>query len=117
VNHRVCWARSFSWTVDSVAPLFEGVSPRLLRHVPRPASQLSYTYLPDDFCCDAWRGTCLSRRGDKALGVAMTLGNLVGVVDTIAALKGGEGAWKKHMIPTALLIWVGPLGMFLSGLE
>jgi hypothetical protein len=52
----------------------------------------------------------------KALGVAMTFGNLVGAVDTIAALKGGrEGTWKKHAIPTALLVWMGPLGMFLSG--
>ncbi|KAE9368298.1 hypothetical protein N431DRAFT_428137 [Stipitochalara longipes BDJ] len=54
----------------------------------------------------------------KALSVALTLGNLIGVVDTIAALKGGsDGAWKKHVITTALLLWVGPLGMFLSGLE
>jgi len=54
----------------------------------------------------------------KSLGVTMTLGNLVGLMDTVAAWKGGaEGAWKKHLVPTALLVWVGPLGIFLSGLE
>jgi hypothetical protein len=41
------------------------LSPRPLRHVPRQASQLSGMYLPDDFSYDAWRGTCLSGRGDK----------------------------------------------------
>jgi len=54
----------------------------------------------------------------KALGVAMTLGNIVGVVDAIAAWKGGaEGAWKKHVVPTVLLVWVGPLGILLSRLK
>jgi len=35
-----------------------------VRHVPRQASQLSGTYLPDDFSCDAWRGTYLTGRRD-----------------------------------------------------
>lgn len=53
----------------------------------------------------------------RALGVTMMLGNVVGVVDTIAVLKGGvEGASKMHFIPTALLVWVGPLGILLDGI-
>jgi hypothetical protein len=39
---------------------FPGVSLRQVRHVQRKASQLSGTYLPDDFSCDAWRWTCLT---------------------------------------------------------
>lgn len=51
----------------------------------------------------------------KALGLAMTLGNVVGASDTTAALKSGrEGSFKKHLIPTVLLAWVGPLGMLLA---
>jgi hypothetical protein len=50
----------------------------------------------------------------RALGLAMTLGNVVGAADTIAALKGGtKGSYKKHLIPTVLVAWVGPLGLFL----
>jgi len=40
------------------------LSLRLVRHVPRQASQLSGMCLPNDFSCDAWRGTCLTRRRD-----------------------------------------------------
>jgi hypothetical protein len=51
----------------SVAFLYcNGVlSPRPVRHGPRQASQLSGTYLPDDFSSDAWRGPCLTGRGDN----------------------------------------------------
>jgi hypothetical protein len=35
-------------------------------------SQLSCTYLPDDFSCDAWRGTCLTRRRDSVGAFAFT---------------------------------------------
>ena len=36
-----------------------------VRHCPRQASQLSGTYPPDDFSCDAWRGQCLTGRRDR----------------------------------------------------
>ena len=41
-----------------------GLSHRLVRHGPRHASQLSGTYLPDDFSYDAWRGPFLTGRWD-----------------------------------------------------
>ena len=46
------------------------LSPHPVRHVPRQASQISGTYLPDDFSCDAWRGTCLTGRGDSVCCIA-----------------------------------------------
>jgi hypothetical protein len=42
------------------------LSLRPVRHGPRQASQLSGTYLPDDFGCDAWRRPRLTGRGDTA---------------------------------------------------
>jgi Domain of unknown function (DUF4267) len=52
----------------------------------------------------------------RALGVALTVGNVVGVADTVASLRGGvKGAYRMHLIPTILLAWMGPLGLLLSG--
>jgi hypothetical protein len=48
------------------------VSPRPVRHVQRQASQLSDTYLPDDFSCDAWRWICLTGRGDRWRSLIVT---------------------------------------------
>ena len=52
------------WRSAPVRPQYL-VSPRPVRHGPRQASQLSGTYLPDDFSCDAWRGPCLTGRGGR----------------------------------------------------
>jgi len=42
------------------------LSLRPVRQCPRQAPQLCGTYLPDDFSRDAWRGHCLTGRGDRA---------------------------------------------------
>ena len=57
---------SLTWFAMSVRfRLRYHLSPRPARHAPPQASQLSGTQLPDDFSCDAWRGPCLTGRGDN----------------------------------------------------
>jgi hypothetical protein len=55
--------KASSWIMVSV--YVSMVSPRLVRQCPGQASRLSGTYLPDDFSPDAWRGHCLTGRGDR----------------------------------------------------
>lgn len=41
---------------------------------------------------------------------------LAAIADTTAvALYGEEGAWLGHGVPTALLLWVAPVGLVLYG--
>ena len=64
------WECYASW-IGGFAGLGRGtlilyLSLRPVRHVHHQTSQLSGTYLSDDFSCDSWRWTCLTERRDSA---------------------------------------------------